>query len=173
MNQTDHPVWSVYDLYRTSRLNVKYYSAKLHRAEIMSFWMDFILLATAPSSAIAGLWFWDNPIGKECWKYLGGVAAFIAILKPILNFIKKIKIYEELRSGFKTLEHDLHEIKELITIQKKYDENLQKEFQKALKRKGVLAGKEPDSKENKKLKKKLVEEVLKELPTKSFYIPTE
>ncbi len=173
MNEKNHPVWGVYDLYRTARLNYKYYSAKLNRTELVVFWMDLILLVTAPSSAIAGLWFWDNPTGEVLWKYLGSIAAIVAIIKPLLNITKKIKRYEELRSGYSSLEHDLQEIKELVFLKKRYDNKLQNDYKRALKRKGRLAKKEIDSTENKKLKRRCEKEVLEELPVDSFYIPKE
>lgn len=173
MGTESHPVWSVYDLFRTARLNVKYYSAKLHRAERAVFWMDLILLLTAPSSSIAGLWFWEYPLGKIMWQYLGAIAAFVAVMKPLLGLTKKIKVYEELRSGYRALEHDLYEIREMIVQKGKYDKQLQEEYKKAIKRKGILVGKECDSKEDKKLKLKCVEEVESELPVTVFYIPEE
>jgi len=86
MIREDHPVWEVYDLYRTARLNVKYYSELLHRTEIKNFLLDLILLCSAPTSAVAGLWFWETEIGHEVWKYFGVIAAFAAVLKPL--FVK-------------------------------------------------------------------------------------
>ena len=167
----DHPVWGVYDLYRTARLNVKYYTCKLSTTESLNFYMDIILLATAPSSAIAGLWFWENPLGHTVWQYLGIVTAIVAILKPSLGLTKKMKKYEEVLSGYKALEHDLHEIKELVAQKRAYDKALQDDFKKALKRKGVLVNKEPGEKVDKKLVSFCQREVDTELPAENFYIP--
>jgi hypothetical protein len=173
MSRDHNPVWNVYDLYRTARLNAKYYSALLHQAENRNFWLEFILLCTAPTSAVAGLWFWDTELGKNVWQYLGVVAALAAVLKPLLSLPKKMKGYESLVSGYKMLEHDLHEIQISITEKKKYDKTAQTDFKKALKRKGVLVGKETDAKENKKLKQRCEKEIISELPSSSFYIPKE
>lgn len=46
----------------------------------MNFVMDIVLLVTAPSSAIAGLWFWKTPLGHTAWQYFGIVSAIVAIL---------------------------------------------------------------------------------------------
>lgn len=167
----EHPVWGVYDLYRTARLNVKYYTCKLSRVEHANFLMDVILLITAPSSAIAGLWFWETPLGQGIWKYLGVVSAFIAVLKPSLALTKKIKKYEEVLSGYKALEHDLHEIKELVAQKLKYAQEMQNDFKKALKRKGVLVNKEPGEKVDKKLLACCQREVDTELPADKFFVP--
>jgi len=167
----NHPVWNVYDLYRTARLNTKYYSALLHIAERRNFILELILLCAAPTSAVAGLWFWDTDIGKEVWKYFGIIAAFAAVIKPLLSLPKKMKEYESLVSGYKMLEHDLQEITIAISEKKKYDKVAQTDFKKAMKRKGTLVGKEPDAKVHKKIKKICESEVIQELPSSSFYVP--
>jgi hypothetical protein len=71
---TNHPVWTVYDKLRSARLNVKYYGARLHRIERANLAIEYILLAAAPSSAVAGLWFWNTEVGKTIWQSLGVLA---------------------------------------------------------------------------------------------------
>jgi hypothetical protein len=173
MNEDHNPVWEVYDLYRTSRLNVKYYAALLHRTEFRNSILEFILACSAPTSAVAGLWFWDSDIGKEIWKYFGIIAALAAVTKPLLTLPKKIKEYESMLSGYRTLEHDLDEIRSSIIQKQKYDQTEKTEFKKAMKRKGVLVGKDPDAKEHRRIKKQCESEVLSELPINSFFIPKE
>ena len=51
-NET-HPVWNVYDRFRTTRLNVKYYSARLVCVKKINFIMELIL-AISISSEITG-----------------------------------------------------------------------------------------------------------------------
>ena len=43
-NNAKHPVWSVYDLYRDARLNVKYYSTKLHRLSEFNLFLEILIL---------------------------------------------------------------------------------------------------------------------------------
>ena len=171
ISRENHPVWGVYDLYRTAKLNVKYYLCKLSSVEKINFTMELILLITAPSSAIAGLWFWETPYGQDAWQYLGVVSAIVAVLKPSLSLTKRIKKYEEILSGYKGLEHDLHEIKEMIAQRLKYDKEMQNDFKKALKRKGVLVNKEPGEKINTKLLARCQKEVDTELPADKFFVP--
>ena len=170
-DRADSPVWGVYDLYRTARLNVKYYSSRLHKFEIFNAGIDIIIAATAPTSAIAGLWFWNTPIGNTAWKVLGIIAAIAAVTKPILMLPKRIKSYNEVLAGYRTLEHDLYQIKEMINQKQRYDKALQLDYTKALKRKGALVAKDPETKQDKTLIKKLVAEINQELPVGSFYIP--
>jgi hypothetical protein len=169
--RSDHPVWDVYDLLRTARLNVKYNSALLTRAERWQFGMETVLLVSAPSSAVAGLWFWNTPVGHQVWLYLGAIAAVVAVLKPALGLTKKIKTYEEVVSGYRALDNDLFEISVMVSQKHAYDKQLQTDFNRVLKRRGVLANKEPVRREDKKLKRECTAEVLSELPAASFYVP--
>ncbi len=173
MTNQEHPVWSVYDKLRTARLNVKYYSKRLHTLESQNFWIELVLLATAPSSAVAGLWFWNSEHGKFIWQYLGIIAAGAAILKPILGLTKRIKEMESVLSGYRALEYDLREIKTNIEQTKKYDKALQGELKKALQREKTLVGKTPETHENQKVKTVCEREVREEFPKESFFIPTE
>jgi hypothetical protein len=172
-NRAGHPVWAVYDKLRTARLNVKYYGARLHRIERTNLAIEYILLATAPSSAIAGLWFWNTEAGKTVWQSLGVLAAIAAVAKPPLNLTKRIKDYEGILVGYRTLEYDLMEIKTLIEQRGKFDQTLQSEFKKALQREKTLVAKTPETRENKRVKKACEQEVRQELPAEQFFVPEE
>jgi len=172
-NSKDHPVWSVYDKLRSARLNVKYYGARLQSIERKNMALEGILLATAPTSAIAGLWFWNTEWGKPTWQVLGVLAAIAAIAKPLLNLTKRIKDYEAVLQGYRTLEYDLMEIKTMVEQKKKYDQPLQAELRKAMQREKTLVAKTPETVESKKVKKICQEEVLRELPPEAFFIPEE
>jgi hypothetical protein len=173
MSRESHPVWAVYDKLRTARLNVKYYSRRLQTLERINFFLELVLLASAPSSAIAGLWFWDQPLGKVAWQYFGIVAAIAAVLKPLLSLTKRIKEFESVLSGYRILEYDLMEIKILVEQTKKYDAPLQSELEKALQRERTLVGKTPETRENAKIKRLCEAEVLQEFPRESFFVPEE
>lgn len=172
-NRADHPVWTVYDKLRSARLNAKYYSARLHQLERTNLALDYILLATAPSSAIAGLWFWNTDVGKNVWQYLGILAAIAALIKPPLNLTKRIKDYEAILVGYRTLEYDLLEIKTLVEQKGKYDQPLQLELRKAIQREKALIARTPETRENKRIKRNCENEVLQELPTDRFFVPEE
>lgn len=173
MSRETNPVWVVYDKLRTARLNVKYYSRQLQSIERRNFWLEFVLLASAPSSAVAGLWFWEYPIGKIVWQYFGVIAAVSAITKPLLSLPKQIKEFESVLAGYRTLEYDLMEIKVLVEQKQRYDTALQSEFKKAIQREKTLIGKTPETRENTKIRDLCEAEVLQELPRESFFVPEE
>lgn len=173
MPQHDHPVWSVYDRLRSARLSVKYYCWRLEQVERANFWLELILLATAPASAVAGLWFWTTDIGQLVWKCVAIPAAIAAVLKPLLHLTKRIKDYESLVSGYRILEYDLMELKIAIEQKKKFDATLQAEFRRVQQRERILVGKNPESRENGRIKHTCQQEVNSELPPESFFIPEE
>jgi hypothetical protein len=173
MSREDHPVWTVYDKLRTACLNVKYYSRRLRSLERWNFALEFLLSATAPSSAIAALFFWNTEYGQTAWKYLAIVAAITAVAKPLLNLAKRIKEYESVLSGYRTLEYDLREIRSMIEQKRKYDHPLQVEFKKALQREKALIARNPETTECGRVKRKCEDEVRRQFPPDSFFIPEE
>lgn len=166
-----NPVWDVYNLWRTARLNVKYYSARIETVESQHFWMDAIVAVTAPGSAIAGLAFIQTGAGQAIWSFFCVVAAIVAVIKPLLKIPKKLKAYEETLVGYKALDHDLQRISARIKTARAYTVELQELTVRAIERKAEIACKETESKENKKLKVRLTAEVNQELPVGSFYVP--
>ena len=148
----DDRVWDVYDLRRTARLNVKYYSARLETLRRRAFLIDLALAIAAPTSAVAGLWFWDTTGGQVAWRILAVIAAIFAVAKPLLKLVDAIGTLEEVVTGYRTLDHDLDSISIRIRHKGAYDAELQNEFTKALERKGALLVKEPTCRENAKLK---------------------
>jgi uncharacterized membrane protein YgcG len=167
-----HPVWDVYDEYRTARLNVKYYSGRVHWLSGVNVMMEFMIAAFASSSAVAGFTLWSSQTGKVAWQILAGIAATLAILKPLLRLTEKIKVLEEIIVGYRVLEHDLRTITVLIKQRRTYDEELRVRFAAALERMGALAAKSNENYVDRKLKRRCQAEVAKELPGSSFYVPT-
>jgi hypothetical protein len=166
-----HPAWDVYDLYRTARLNVKYFCGRLAKLQRLNFWIEFTLAATASSSAIAAFTLWQTRFGGKIWQTLGAIAAILAILKPLLNLTEKIRKLEEVITGYRVLEHDLKKIEASINQRKTYDKELSDRFLSALDRMDQLIVKYSEPTEDKKLKARCQDEVLRELPVDHFYIP--
>lgn len=166
----NHPVWDVYDEFRSARLNVRYYESKLKKLSNWNTLTEYIL-AISISSSVAGLWLWENIIGGYVWKALGALAIFLAVGKPILNLTEKIKKKSELLGAYKELDHDFNKLKIRIAQNKKYDKLLKEEFNTLLEKKGNIISKYTDESPDYKLRKKCTEQVNIELPGDSFYIP--
>ena len=168
-----HAVWPVYDRLRTARLSVKYYCAKLEQYERMNFWLGMLLAGTAPSSAITGLWFWESHAGHAIWQCVTVIAAVAAVVKPALGLTNRIKELESVIAGYRGLDFDLLEIKISVEQKRKYDAALQADFKRARQRERALVTKNPLTRENAKLKKRLQDEVMRELPANAFFVPEE
>lgn len=168
----NHPVWDVYDLHRTARLNAKYYACRLNYLERSNFWMEFALAVSA-SSTITSLWLWTTPLGQVSWKVFGVATAVLSIAKPLLRLTDKIRRMEKVQCGYEALDHDLYRLGLHISQGKSYTPQLQKQFLEAVNRKGLLVRERVEIRERKRIKRRCEEEVTRELSVDRFYIPKE
>ena len=167
----EHPVWDVYNLLRTARLNQKYYLEKLHRVEKLNMAMQIIIAASLPTSAVASYQIWNTELGGPAWSFVLLLASTLALLQPFLKLSEKIKTYDSILNGYLTLDFDLQELRGKISHSNSYSVSHRKLFEQALKRKKNVGLKEQGLKLDKKLRTKCAEEVRKELPAKNFFIP--
>lgn len=167
-----HPVWDVYDLYRTARLNVKYYSCRVSTLQRQNFWIEIVLAATTAGSAIAGLAFWSTGVGKIIWQALMVVSAVLAVAKPLLKLTERIQTLEELVGQYRAVEYDLKKIEVAIRQRKKFEPDLLELFAAVLDRMAAVAKQTGgEYRIHEKLRTKCRLEVAKELPGNRFFIP--
>ncbi len=171
MGRENHPVWAVYDKLRTARLNVRYYSARLRRLEHLDMAMDLALVIAAPTSAVAGLWFFKTDMGKHIWQGLGTFAAFVAAIRPAIQFRRTLKAYETTIAAYQALEYDLETIRRKIEQRGTYDEELKADFLRALERQRHIDISSPDKIANSRLLKTCTTAVLSEMPSSAFFVP--
>lgn len=172
-----HPVWDVYNEYRTARLNVKLTNKKLVNLKRYNFFIEVLLAITAASSGLASvivsLWFFKIAIGEYIWKILIGLTAVIAVIKPFLKLPERIQNESELFTEIKSLDHDFRTLIILINQCKKYDDDLKTQFFKLLDKKGNIEKKSTAEYVKKRLKVRYEQEVMQELPSDKFFIPEE
>jgi len=167
----EHPVWDVYDLLRSARLGEKYYGRRLERLELLNITCEIIIAVTATSSAIASFPFWGEGFGAQLWKYLICLSAVISIVKPFLQFTKKIRAYEEQYSGYRMLFYDLKSLRIDINQAQDYSKAHQARFNRIKEKQRHLVGNAPERADNEKIKDACASSVLLEMPTESFYVP--
>jgi len=167
----EHPVWDVYDLLRSARLNEKYYGCRLERFELINTSCEILIAVTATSSAVASFPFWGDGVGAQLWKYLICFSAVISVIKPFLQLTKKIRAYEELYSGYRMLFYDLKSLRIDINQAQEFSKTHQARFNRIKEKQRHLAGSSPERTENERLKKACFSSVLLEMPTESFYVP--
>lgn len=169
----NNAIWDVYDNYRTARLNVKYYSARLEKLEKWNTFLEVLVAIAAPGSIISGLWFLKTQSGLDLWKFVSAIAAIAGFIKPFLKLSQKIKFYEQTLSGYRALEYDLYDIILRIKEEESYTSASKKMFEVAMKKKKILATNPPENIPKKKLIELFESEVIKEIPRESLYIPEE
>jgi len=174
MELYNHPVWEIYDQYRTTKLNIKYRSGRITFLKRWNKFFDISLAIIAPSSAIAAISFWTTKIGSIIWGILTTITALLASIRPFLGLTEKIQENEELLIAERSLEIDLYKIIVELKQKNKYNQFLQDKFSEALdKIKNIVQREREPCNISSKLKEQLCEEVNSELPTEFFFIPTE
>jgi hypothetical protein len=169
--EKDHPVWVLYDEHRTACLNVKYYSHKLRRLERWGFWLDASVAFAAPTSAVAGLWFFQSSLGHLIWSTMSIAAATAATIKPIAKIPTKIKALEQTVTGYQALLFDLKDLGNKVRTEGAYTKPMQKTFDDAIRKSKHLVQAEPDSSNDKVLLVLFEDEVRLQLPKENFFIP--
>ena len=163
-------VWSVYDDFRTVRLNHKYYNHKLHFWKMLNLWLQLIL-ALSVSSAVAGTWIFQTSSGDIVWNILVSIAAILAVYQPIGRPVEKIQFFEKHVTTYNELDYDLKELTRKIFDKREYSAEFKSEFELIKKKERKVTIEYNDTRINQKLKERYYEEVVRELPTNSFFIP--
>jgi hypothetical protein len=167
-----HPVWDVYDEFRTARLSHKYYCGKLARLERSNFWLECVLAGTASGSAIAALTFWRTNDGKIAWTGLTILSALLAVIKPLVKLTDRIQRIDAVAVGYSLLDHDYHKLQIAISQDGKYTNEHQVRFRALLERGTELKKQESVERTiDETLRRKCSRAVENELPTTKFLIP--
>src|SRR5947207_263262 len=103
----EHPVWEVYDLHRTCRLNSKYWARKLVDLRRLNFVAEYLVMATASGSAVSGIVFWTTTVGKTLWTILAAITAMVSIAKPLLKLSDRIENLQKVVTGYHSIEFQL------------------------------------------------------------------
>jgi hypothetical protein len=163
----------LYDDYRSSLLNVKYYSARFVRYKRFNFWME-IFLAVTSSSAMATLTLWKTGMGEVVWMVLGALTTLVAVVKPILQLPKSSERYQGLHGSYRNLYFDLESVVQEVTIEHALNQTHRGVWDSAKKRLRELAPQEDTEAElDRGQIAKYAAEVNREIPMDSLWIPQE
>lgn len=167
---THHPVWNVYDEYRTTRLNVYYRERQINRLQKTNLIVE-IIIAISVSSGVGGLWLWQTNGGDIIWKSIVTLAAFLSVIKPFLKFTEQIKQKSEILTRWRLLDTDFKLLKIEIEEQKSYGIDLQNRFHSLINIKKSIIESEPAEIIDRKLRKTCEDQVNEELPISYFFTP--
>jgi hypothetical protein len=90
----------LYDEYRTSLMNAKYYAHRLEFMKRLSTATDDIVVAIASSAAFASLAVWKSQIGINFFSVVLGTSALISALRPVLRMTERIDRCAKLHYGY-------------------------------------------------------------------------
>jgi hypothetical protein len=166
-----HPVWDVYDEYRTALYNEKAHTTRIHQIVKISKAIDIALAVFTPSSAITGLFLLHTSAGKIAWNSLISVASLLAVSKPFLKLdIQRAQLIASL-SGYTQLRHDLEGLTMRIRRRGKFDDALEAEFESIRRKKVSVYKRTTLFKLSKKKREELYNEVIRQHPMNRFFVP--
>ncbi len=165
-----HPVWDVYDEARTARLNVHYYEHQFQSVARWNFWIELVL-ALSVSSGIAGLWFWQTPVGGLFWKSLVSLAAVLAVVKPLAQLNNRAQQTAAQLVGWRTSDEGFRRLIVRISQFGKYDDAMRERFLELVETKSEVIRNEPPGVANRVVVRECFNEVNQELPVDAFFVP--
>lgn len=166
-----HPVWDVYDEYRDTLYYVKAHRTKIQRLSKFNRWLDIAIAIFTPSSAVAGIFFWDTQAGRIVWNILISLASVLAVSKPLLKFDKQVKALIISLGGYTRLLHDLEDLKTNIRQEGCYDDKLKSRFMRIRNKKRKIYQNTALIELSEKEQAKLFNEVKRKAPVDRFFIP--
>jgi hypothetical protein len=139
----------VYNLLRTSRLNVLYYEESLRNWTFAIRGHDVIVALTGAASPIAFLRHSKEPFQGQAWFYLTLCAGLAALLKPVLRLDKQIALYTELTTHYRELNHELKCVVDDMAYDQEFSTQLEKKFLACRMAENSLQKKEPPPRKRK------------------------
>ncbi|MCA1702866.1 MAG: hypothetical protein LC808_06175 [Actinobacteria bacterium] len=167
-----HPVWEVYDRLRTARLTYYYYAAKAASVSKKNRALEILLAVTVSSSAFAGLPAWKGGLGRTIWLVLSGIGALVAVAKPILKLTESLAVYEKVAARYRAFESELQGLGEAIGRSDIYDDSLRQRYNEISAAIRKSAEDEPVEPWDEALRQRLFEQIRRELPNESFFLPS-
>jgi hypothetical protein len=160
---------ALYNTYRTSYMNKKYYGYRLNTVQKWTTVTE-IIIAVGTSSSIGGLAFFQAGVLKDVWGLMSALVAIVAIIKPVLQLNKQVERYSRLFTGHSNLFYDLDLLVIEATQKKRFTPEMEASFQKATLRFKELAV-DDDLDTNDRLLQRCFEETNEDLPAENLWLP--
>ena len=166
---TEDKATQVYELYRSALLNQKYYGRRLRCYRGWNKGLE-IILAIGTSTLIGSLAIWQTLSVDAYWQAFAAAMALLVIVKPILNLAKEVEKYTRLFTVHTELFYELKNLVWNIQIQKGITEEISHQYSRLRARYDALA-RDDDPVPSERLRKKLFDDVNRELPPDRFWVP--
>jgi hypothetical protein len=157
--------------FRTALLNKKYYACRLHWYQTVNRWLEVLIALGATSGAgVAGFAIWKNGAGVIAWGIISGASILLSTLKPIIDLPKQIERYSKLSGAYSKI------FESFRVMEQEFDEGglttAHIEKFKQLRDQLVDLAADDDQKIDKALVKRLEDEVNREVPVTSLWMPS-
>jgi len=162
---------AINDMYRTAALNRFYYAARLRRTRRWATASDFIV-AAGSSTAIAAWTLWQDSDGRVVWQGIGGAAAVVGVLRPVLRLNDDVQRYGELVTGYKALAFDCETLIRQMRIDDAVSDKTWNQYENMIDRMREMGIKD-DSLASPRLLYRCSEEVNRRIPMESLWWPKE
>lgn len=91
---------AIYDLQCRSALNREYYGILLTRTQRKNTILEILIALGTAGSGISGLALFEYQVGKLAWASITAAATILAVIKPVVQYSKKIERLSRLFSGY-------------------------------------------------------------------------
>jgi hypothetical protein len=163
----------IYNNYRTTLLNRKYYGARLNTYQKFNTIFELLIaIGAAGSGGVAGLAIWGSISGQYAWLGISGIATILGVIKPVLQLGQKIENYTKLYTGHSRIYLELKSMVEDIEILRTIPSNIKERYE-SIRKEIVELGGIDDLSPDKTFIKKLQADVNEEIPPDSLWYPLE
>jgi hypothetical protein len=169
-SETPVTIKEIYDLYRTSLLNSKYYAYQVQRLTKLNLIFEIVIAVGTAGSGVAGIAFLQAKGAEWIWGSITACAALLATIKPVLNLGSKIQKNTELWSGYQTNYISLKRLVGDIRRSQRVSRDARDRYIMNYDRHEKLAAMDVIA-PSRKLLIQFQAEVMQELPTHSFWWP--
>jgi hypothetical protein len=161
----------IYTDYRNVRLSRDYYACRLTSFRRWNRFYEIVLALGATGSVAAGWYIWRTSYGQPVWAVFSGLAAVLAIIKPILKIPEEVERYSKLFTGYAGLTLDYQEIVDGIKERGGIPPEMNENIVKASRRIKELALQD-DPQPSKELLRKCQQSIKEVVPVFNDWLPT-
>jgi hypothetical protein len=156
--------------FRTALLNKKYYGCRLEWYQSVNWWFEILIaLGATTGTGIAGFAIWKNGAGIVAWGIISGISIVLSAVKPIMDLPKQIERYSKLSGAYSKI------FESFRVMEQEFEEGglttVHVERFKQLRAQLVDLAPDDDQKPDRTLIKRLEDEVNKEIPASSLWMP--
>jgi len=159
----------IYDLYRTALLNRKYYGDRLSAIQRQNTIAE-IVIAIGTAVGVGGLVFWEGAIGQYAWGAIAGLAVVLNVVRPIIQWPKKIELYSKLFASYSAMYGELGSVVSEIRTSRKLSPEMLKSYSDARLHAAWLSV-DDDPRPSSKLVQRYYDDVNKEIPASDLWVP--